>query len=195
MGRDDALHVYFKASGHTYHVHPGTRHQALVDALAELGTAPVSSDIKKLMTVLTLVEFLGRDVPPASLAPLFALLRPAAVKHNGDLIRGSIAAGVAWLRSTNIAKPQIERWLDEETKRLALDFTGHEAMRLFYDCSEESEEKAKVSKYALEMFRAFRPKPSLSLTEAVAKERVAQILDRAVVMKAGRPLTRPRRRG
>jgi hypothetical protein len=141
--------------------------------------------------VLTLVKFLGPDSPPASLAPLFALLPPLAVKHNGDLMRGSVAAGVAILRSTNMGKPQIERWLDEEIKRRALDFTAHDAMRWYYDCSNV---KVLVPKGTLEVFRVFRPKPSLSLTEAVAKERVAQILNRAVVMKAG-PLTRPRRRG
>jgi hypothetical protein len=191
MGRDDALKVHFKATGHTYRVHAGTRRQALADALAELGFATGPSHIKNLMTVLAIIKFLGPDIPPAALAPLFALLPRAAVKQNRDLMRGSIAVGVAMLRSANMGNPQIMRWLDSEIKRRALDFTAREAMRLFYDCSAE---EASVSRDALAMFRALRPEPSTSLTEAVAKERVAQILDRAVVMKAG-PLTRPRRPG
>jgi hypothetical protein len=190
MGRDDALKIHFKATGHTYHMHAGTRHQALLAELVKLGTATGPSDIKKLMTVLALVEFLGPNAPPASLAPLFALLPPAAVKHSGDLIRGGLAAGVAVLRSANMGNSQIEQWLDEEIKRRALAFTAHDAMRWHYDCSNV---RALVPKGTLEVFRAFSPEPSPSLTETVAKERVAQILDRAVVMKAG-PLTRPRRR-
>jgi hypothetical protein len=191
-GHEDALHVHFEETGHTYRVHAGTRRQALVDELTKLRAATGRSDIKNLATVLARVKFLGADAPPASLAPLFALLMPRAAKYNWDFVRGAIATGVAVLRCTEMGIPQMKQWLDEEIKRRALGFTAVEAEQWFYECSKA---KTSLSDVTVKMFLTFRPEPSTSLTEAVAKERVTQILDRAVVMKAGRPLTRSRRRG
>jgi hypothetical protein len=166
--------------------------QALADALAKLSTATGSSGLIRFSTVQALVKFLAPDIPPASLALLFGLLRPAEVKLQGDLIRGAVAAGVAVLRSTNMDNPQIERWLDEEIQRRALDFTRQDAMRWFYDCSNV---KASISRATSEMFRIHRPEPSLSLTEAAAKDQMVQILDAAVAMKAGSLKRSGRRRG
>jgi hypothetical protein len=178
---DKPLRVHFKATGHTYRVHAGTRRQALLDALANLGTATGRSDIKKLMTVLAWVKFLEPDISPAIRALLFDLLPPAAVKINRDIIRGTIAAGVAVLRSANMEPSRIERWLDEEFKRRALDLTGAGAMDLWYECSKET---SLISRDTQDAYRSYST-PSVSLREA--KERVGQILDRTVIMRAGPP--------
>jgi hypothetical protein len=146
---------------------------------------------KKLITVLTLAQFFGpdQDASPASRTLLFDLLPPLAIKFYGNILRGTIAAAVAVLRSAEMDNRQIEHWLTPEIKRRALDFTAHDAVRWFYECS-----NGPVPEDTSDMFRAFRPAASLSLTEAVAKERVAQMLDSVAAMKAG-PLTRtPRRR-
>ena len=187
---EDALHVHFKETGHTYHMHAGTRHQALVDALAKLGTATGPSIIKKFVTVLTLVQFLGPDTPPAVLALVFDLLPPMAVKLYGNLMRGTIAAAVAALRSSDMEKPQIEPWLDQEIKkRPTLDFNARDVVRWFTDCTSA---KAPVPRDTLDMFRALRPDPLLSVAEA--KEWVVSLLDSLVARKAGPLKTKPRRR-
>lgn len=136
-----------------------------------------------------LVRFLKPDIPPAGLELLLNLLPPMAAKHNKDFMRGAIAAGVAFLRSADMGIFQTERWLDEEIKRRELGFTAHDAVRWFRDCNSEA---PSTSRATLEMFRIYRPDPSLSVTEAAAKKQVAKILDSAVAMKVG-PLTRSRR--
>jgi hypothetical protein len=89
-----------------------SRHRALADAFAKLYPATGPAVIKKVITVLALVQFLEPDIPPASLALLFDLLPPLAVKLHGHITRGSIAAGVAVLRCTNMGNSQMEQWLD-----------------------------------------------------------------------------------
>ena len=143
-----------------------TRYRKLRDDLAHLHAATGPPVRKKLVTVLTLVQFLGpdQDASPASLALVFDLLPPLAIKFYGNILRGTIAAAVAVLRSAEMDNRQIDQWLTPEIKRRALDFTAQDAVRWFYECS-----SGKVPEDTSDMFRAFRPAPSLSLTEAVAK--------------------------
>ena len=111
----------------------------------------------------------------------------------GDAMRGMIAAAVAVLRSANMENPRIKQWLDGEIdRRPVLDFRGGNAMRWFSDCNSA---KARISRGTLDAFRFFRPAASLSLAEAVAKERVCKMLDTAAALKAGRLTRTPRRRG
>jgi hypothetical protein len=167
------------------------RYRKLMDALADLHTATGPSDLIKAATVMALVQLLLVDTPPDSLALVLDLFPPQQAQRYNELVRGLIAAAVGVLRSGNMENSQIERWLDGEIrKRPALDFQAGNAMRWFFDCNSG---KAPVPRGTLEAFRFFRPAPSLSLTEAVAKERAAQMLDTVAAMRAG-PLTRPRPR-
>jgi hypothetical protein len=135
--------------------------------------------------------FLAAELPPASLAPVLGLFPPQAAKLVNDSTRGMIAAAVAVLRSAAMENLQIEQWLSVEVKRRALDFTASNALRWFFDCNSKT---ASVPRGMLEAFRFIRPETSLSLPEAVAKERAAQMLDTVAALRVGR-LTRPRRRG
>jgi hypothetical protein len=164
----------------------------LRDELADLSTATGPPHLKKGATLLTLVQFfLAAELPPASLALVLDLFPPQAAKLVNDSTRGMIAAAFAVLRSVSMGNLQIERLLDEEIKRRpTLDFTAGNARRWFFDCNSGS---TSVPRGMLEAFRFLCPAPSLALTEAGAKERVALMLDTAAAMRAGR-LTRPRRR-
>ena len=165
------------------------RYRKLMDALADWQTATGPPDLKKAATVMALVQFLLADTPPDSLALVLDLFPPQQAQRYNELVRGLIAAAVAVLRSADMENPQVERWLEGEIRRRpALDFQAGNAMRWFFDCNSG---KAPVARGTLEAFRYFRPVPSLSLTEAVAKERAAQMLDTVAAMRAG-PLTRPR---
>jgi hypothetical protein len=167
------------------------RYHKLIDVLADYSTATGRPDLKKAATVLALVQFVMPDMPPASLALVLDLFPPQQAQRYNELVRGLIAAAVAVLRSADMENPQIERWLDGETTRQpGLGFQASNAMRWFYDCNSGA---SSVPRGTLEAFRFLRPVPSLSLTEAVAKERAAQMLDTVARMRAG-PLTRPRQR-
>jgi hypothetical protein len=167
------------------------RYRKLTDALADLHTATGPPDLKRAATVFALVAFFPpEDMPPASLALVLDLLSPQQAQRYNDLVRGLIAAVVAILRSADMKNTPIEQWIDEEIKRRpSLDFQAGNAMRWFFDCNSGN---ASVPRATLEAFRFFRPVPSLSLTEPVAKGRAAQMLDTVASMKVGR-LTKPRR--
>jgi hypothetical protein len=168
-----------------------SRHHKLIDELAVLHTVTGPSDLIKAATVLSLVQCLGPDLPPASLALVLDLLPRQQAQRYTELVRGLIAAAFAVLRSANMENLQIERWLDEEIKRRpVLDFTAGSAKRWFFDCNSG---KAPVPRGTLEVFRFFRPAPSLLLGEARAKEQAGQLLDTVAAMRGG-PLTRPRQR-
>jgi hypothetical protein len=168
-----------------------TSYRKLRDVLADYSTATGPSHLKKGATVLALVPFfLAVGLPPASRALVLDLFPPQAAKLVNDSIRGMIAAAVGLLRATPMENPQIERWLDEEIKRRTLDFRGADAVRWFRDCNTGT---VSVPRGTLDAFQFLCPEPLQSLTEAVAKERVVQMLDTAVVMKAGPLKTKPRR--
>jgi hypothetical protein len=170
-----------------------TGYHKLRDELADLSAATGPPYLKKGATILTLVQFfLAAQLPPVSLALVLDLFPPRAAKLYNDATRGMIAAAFAVLRSANMENLQIERWLDEEIRRRpALDFAAGNAKRWFFDSNSGS---TSVPRGMLEAFRSLCPAPSLSLTEAVAKERAALMLDTAAALRAGR-LTRPRRHG
>ena len=166
------------------------RYQKLIDQLAELSAATGPSDLRRAATVFALVAFFPPDMPPGSVALVLDLLSPQQTQHYNDQVRGVVAAAVAVLRCSVMENPQIQQWLDGEIKsRPALDFRARDAMRWFFDCNNDN---ASIARGTRQAFDDFRPATSLSLTEAAAKERAAQMLDTVARMKSG-PLTRPRR--
>lgn len=170
-----------------------TRYRKLKVDLAAVCAAAESlnSQNKKAATVFALVELLEPDMPSESLALVMGLFPegwPTQLYNNA--MRAVVAGAIAALRSADLENPEIEDWLTREIAARALDFTALQAMRWFFDYNSEA---ASVPHTTLEAFHTFRPGPSLSLTEAEAKERAARMLDTVAKWKAGR-LTRKQRR-
>jgi hypothetical protein len=167
----------------------------MIEALKWIHDAESSRPLKQVLTVLAVhnLAVLGGWPDPRAARQVLDLLPRRGAKLWRDVMRGMVAAAVAWLRAADTQLDALKSWLDKLLKTnqgpFILGFTASNAMRWFYVYSKDlrdAESKHDGSKELFgemcklgagpAVFMLHRPDPSWSVTEDQAKEQAFQIL-------------------
>jgi hypothetical protein len=154
----------------------------MIVTLKAICDAALPPQTKQTLTVLALqqVVTLGSYPDPRPVRLVLDLLPSSGRKIFRTLMRGMVAAAVAWLRAAEMTPDAIKTWLDDllETnqKPFVLGFSADDAIRWFYDCHQELLSQNGRHGAGPFAFKLYRPDPSLSVTEERAKKQAFEIL-------------------
>jgi hypothetical protein len=175
------------------HVIDFTAAERLTAELRNIYAANHSPSTRKALTVLELYKFvsLASGTEPGPPQLVLDLLSQKAKKIYTEIIRGLVAAAVAWLRETYPDGASLEKAIDARIDarkpNYVLGFTGAQAARWFHRCEEGS-----APRVMTQVFRSYRPAPSQSPTPDEATRRAIEIFDAVCLMNAW-PLAQTRR--
>jgi hypothetical protein len=151
--------------------------------------------LKLILTVLAIYPLasMGGWPDPRAARQVLDLLPLRGAKLWRDIMRGMVAAAVAWLRASGMQLDALEIWLDRLLRTnqgpFILGFAASNAQRWFYDYNKvlrDAEDKHGDSEKLFDemckhgagpaVFMLHRPDPSQSVTEDVAKKKAFEIL-------------------
>jgi hypothetical protein len=152
----------------------------MIAALQSIHDAAIPRHRKQILTVLAQLRVvaLGSGSDPRAVKQLLDLLPSGGAKIYRDLMRGMVAAAVAWLRSADIdVVSSLDGLLKTNQQPFVLGFEATNARRWFYDVMETLAGKGSARPCTIDVFKLMGPDPSLSLTQDEAKRRALEILD------------------
>jgi hypothetical protein len=167
--------------------------ERLIAELRNIWAANHSPSTRKTLTVLALYQFVSWPswMEPGPPQLVLDLLPPNATKIYTEILRGLVAASVAWLRETETDGAGLEKLINARIEvrkpKFVLGFTGANAVRWFYNCGEGS-----APRIMAQVFRSYRPDPSQPHARDAAIRRAAEIFDAVCLMNAW-PLAQTRR--
>jgi hypothetical protein len=164
----------------------------MIAALQWIHDAAIPPPRKQILTVLAQlgVVFLGSGGDPRPVKQLLSLLPSGDAKLYRDLMRGMVAAAVAWLRAGKVdVVSSLKGLLGTNQQPFILGFEAADARRWFYNVTETLANKGNRARpCTIEVFKLMTSDLPASVTPYEAKRRALEIL-RFVRLVNPAPLT------
>jgi hypothetical protein len=152
----------------------------MIAALQWIHDAPIPSLRKQILTVLAQlgVVVLGSGGDPRAVKQLLSLLPSKGAKLYRDLMRGMVAAAVAWLRAGKVDEiGSLKGLLGTNQRPFILGFEAADARRWFYNVTETLADKGNRARPStIEVFKLMTSDLPASVTPHEAKRRALEIL-------------------
>jgi hypothetical protein len=154
----------------------------MIAALQRIYDATMSRQTKQILTVLAVhhVVTLASWPDPRPARLVLDLLSSRGAKLYRDIMRGMVAAAVAWLRAGEMSPDGVKKWLDDllrtNQQPFIPGFSSSDAVNWFYAYDEELRDEKGKHGAAPTAFKLHRPDLSGSVTEDQAKKQAFEIL-------------------
>jgi hypothetical protein len=146
----------------------------MIAALQFIHDAAMPHLTKRILAVMALLRVvaIGSWSDPRAAQQVMDLLPSGGARRWRELMRGMVAAAVAWLRAGHIDEMSaLEKLLKTNQPPFILGFTATNARRWFHDVTE-----GRAPSITIEIYRLMAPDQRLSPTQDEAKRRALELL-------------------